>query len=99
LFQQRQQVPHRPIADEFLVRLHGTDPIAKQRHGLFIHRCDHERRHLSSTAPRESLIKNRAIRVAGRDQHGIADPEGVVLWPGAKDIHLFALGGETQLHP
>src|ERR1041384_1288096 len=96
LVKRRQQIFHLPITNKLLLRLHPSYPIAEERYGSLIDQRGDQRRHLPTAAPRHALEENRALRIAGSNQHCVVDAEGVVLRSRAEEIHLLRRGREAQ---
>jgi len=81
-----------------LIGLELRDPFSKQSTGQS-HPRDSTQVAASGLAPvREAMEQDRAIRVSGRDQHGIGDPERIVLRPRAEKVHLLTSRGQGHLH-
>ena len=94
----RHEIFHLPIADKRSGRFHLRDPIAEKLDRVLIPGRRDERRHLPGAAPGDPLQQDRPLGVAGREEHRVVDPESVMLWAGAEEIHLLPARGEFEFH-
>src|SRR5262245_58453453 len=78
-FQQWGEFIHLPFLDERSWWFQGCDPATKHFHRRLIDLLRNERGHLAGPPPGHSMNQYRSIRILRRDQHGIDEPERVVL--------------------